>query len=297
MIKRGLFLILVNIMIMATLGLTLSVLQNLGIIPHIGNRFVGLFVFCLFWGTGGAFINLWISKWMAKKFMGVQIISTSGRGSELVQRVHTFARKAGLEKMPEVGIYESPEVNAFATGPSRSNSLVAVSTGLLSKMSDDEVDGVLAHEVAHIANGDMVTMTLIQGVMNAFVMFAARIVAMVIDNALKDENGRGGLGMFAYMGVVFALDVLFGLLAQPVVAAVSRWREYRADFGGARLAGKEKMISALESLKTTLDSVDNRQKSFASMKISNKTFMTELFSTHPSLEKRIKALRGGSVIS
>ena len=297
MFKRVFFLLLMNVLIMATLGISLSVLQHSGIIPPIGNSYTGLFIFCLFWGVGGAFISLLMSKWMAKKMMGVEILTANGRGSELVQKVHLYARKAGLEKMPEVGVYESPEVNAFATGPSRSNSLVAVSTGLLSRMNDDEVDGVIAHEVAHIANGDMVTMTLIQGVMNAFVMFAARIVASVIDNAMKDENGRGGLGGFAYMGVVFALDILFGLLAMPVVAGFSRWREYRADSGGARLAGKEKMIAALESLKTTIDRVDTSQKTFASMKISNKTFMNELFSTHPSLDKRINALRGSRAIS
>ncbi len=297
MFKHAFFLLLMNVLIIATLGITLTVLRQFGINLPIGNNHMGLFIFCLFWGMGGSFVNLMMSKWMAKKMMGVEILTTNGRGSQLVQKVHQYARKAGLEKMPEVGIYESPEVNAFATGPSRNNSLVAVSTGLLSRMSDDEVDGVIAHEVAHIANGDMVTMTLIQGVMNAFVMFAARIVAGIINNAMKDEDGRGGLGWVAHMGVVFVLDILFGLLAMPVVAGFSRWREYRADSGGSRLAGKEKMIAALESLKSTIDRVDTSQKSFASMKISNKKSISELFSTHPSLDKRIKALRGGPAIS
>jgi heat shock protein HtpX len=293
--KRFFLLFGVNILIVATLGITLSVLQAFGIIPPIGSSYKGLFIFCLFWGLGGAFLNLQLSKWMAKKMMGVQLLTTNGRGADLVQRVHAMARKAGLDKMPEVGVYESPEVNAFATGPSRNNSLVAVSTGLLNRMNDDEVDGVLAHEVAHIANGDMVTMTLVQGVMNAFVMFAARVVAQVINNALRDENGRGGLGMLGYYGTVFALDILFGLLAAPVVMWFSRWREFRADSGGARLAGKHKMISALESLKGTLDRVDTSQKAFNSMKISGSIKFSELFSSHPSLDKRIDALKRQSI--
>lgn len=290
--KRFLLFFGVNILIVATLGITLSVLQTLGIIPPIGDGYQGLFIFCLFWGMGGAFISLMLSKWMAKKMMGVQILTTQGRGAELVQRVHGLARRAGLEKMPEVGVYESPEVNAFATGPSRNNSLVAVSTGLLNRMNDDEVEGVLAHEVAHIANGDMVTMTLVQGVMNAFVMFFARVVAQIINNALRDEDGRGGLGMFGYYATVMVLDIFFGLLAAPVVMGFSRWREFRADAGGARLAGKEKMIAALERLKGSLDQIDDSQKAFSSMKISGRSKFAELFSSHPSLDKRIAALRG-----
>lgn len=293
MFKRFFLLFGVNILIIVTLGISLSVLTSMGIIPPVSQGYTGLFVFCLFWGTGGAFINLMISKWMAKKVMGVRLLEKNGPGSELVNRVHTMARKAGLETMPEVGVYDSPEVNAFATGPSRNNSLVAVSTGLLNRMNDDEVDGVLAHEVAHVANGDMVTMTLVQGVMNAFVMFAARVVAGIINNAMRDEEGRGGLGMFAYYGVVMVLDLLFGLLAAPIVMGFSRWREYRADAGGARLAGKEKMIAALEALKTTLDKIDpsTDQKAFQSMKISQKSSFAQWFSSHPPLEKRIQALK------
>jgi heat shock protein HtpX len=295
MFKRYFLLFGVNILIIATLGITLSILQGMGIIPHFSAGYQGLFMFCLFWGVGGAFINLLLSKWMAKKMMGVVMLSERGQGEELVRRVHQLARKAGLDKMPEVGYYNSPEVNAFATGPSRSNSLVAVSSGLLQRMNDDEVEGVLAHEVAHIANGDMVTMTLIQGVMNAFVMFAARAVAHLINNAMRDENGNGGLGGFAYIGVVIVLDIFFGLLAAPVVMGFSRFREYRADTGGARLAGKQKMIAALESLKGTVDRIDNSQKQFASMKISGQSRFAELFSSHPALDKRIEALKRQSI--
>jgi heat shock protein HtpX len=290
MAKRLFLLFGVNILIVATLGITLTLLQSFGIIPPIGESYQGLFIFCLFWGTGGAFINLMISKFLAKKMMGVRILDPKGSGSEIVQKVHALARRAGLETMPEVGVYESPEVNAFATGPSRSNSLVAVSSGLLNQMSAEETEGVLAHEVAHIANGDMVTMTLVQGVMNAFVMFAARVVASVINNAMRDEEGNGGLGFFAYFGVVMVLDVLFGILAAPVVAGFSRWREFRADNGGARLAGKDKMIAALEALQRNVERIDNStdQKAFQSMKITNKSGLAALFSTHPPLAQRIE---------
>lgn len=293
MVKRVFLLFGVNILIIATLGVSLSILQSLGIIPPIGQGYMGLFIFCLFWGTGGAFINLMISKFLAKKMMGVRILDPKGSAAEIVNKVHGLARRAGLEKMPEVGVYESSEVNAFATGPGRNSSLVAVSSGLLNQMSAEETEGVLAHEVAHIANGDMVTMTLVQGVMNAFVMFAARVVAGIIDNAMSDEDGGGGLGMFAYFGVVIALDILFGILAAPVVAAFSRWREFRADNGGSRLAGKDKMIMALESLQRNIERIDSStdQKAFQSMKISNKSSLAALFSTHPPLAKRIEVLR------
>ena len=150
-------------------------------------------IFCLVWGMVGSFISLQMSKWMAKRSMGVQVVEANGQFSNLVNTVHRLARMANLPKMPEVGVYESAEVNAFATGPSKSNSLVAVSTGLLRSMSEDEIEGVLAHEVAHIANGDMVTMTLAQGVINAFVMFFARVVAFAIDNALRSDNDRSCL--------------------------------------------------------------------------------------------------------
>jgi heat shock protein HtpX len=194
--------------------------------------------------------------------------------------------------MPEVYLYHSDELNAFATGPSRNNSLVAFSTGLLRDMNRDEVEGVAAHEVAHITNGDMVTMALVQGIVNAFVMFIARVVAMAIDSYLKDEDGRGGLGYFAYHGVVMLLQMVFGLLTLPVVAGFSRYREFRADAGGARLAGRDKMIAALQALdnKFSIDRLDNGQPALKAMKISGSGW-TELLSTHPPLKKRIAALQ------
>jgi heat shock protein HtpX len=195
--------------------------------------------------------------------------------------------------MPEVGYYESPEINAFATGPSKNNSLVAVSTGLLTQMNRSEVEGVLAHEVAHIANGDMVTMTLIQGVVNAFVMFFARILAFAISNIFR-KNDDEGPSFMVQMVATIVLEIVFSILGSIVVAYFSRWREYRADAGGAKFAGKENMIGALEKLRRTLDSANEPEapKAMMSMKISSKPngFMS-LFSSHPPLEQRIEALK------
>ena len=227
--------------------------------------------------------------------MGVQVLDVNSMDTNLVRRVHLLAKSAGIEKMPEVGIYNSPEVNAFATGPSKNNSLVAVSTGLLNSMSDDEVDGVLAHEIAHVANGDMVTMALVQGVVNAFVMFFSRVITMIIDSALRGDDDEGeGLGFFAHMAVVTILDMLFSFLAMPIIAAFSRYREFRADEGGARLAGTNKMIAALESLQKNVENVGKSEGNFQSMKISNKESWMAYFSTHPPLEKRIAALKSMS---
>jgi heat shock protein HtpX len=211
----------------------------------------GLLVFAAIFGFGGSFISLAISKWMAKKTMGCEVITQPRDSMErwLVETVARQAEKSGI-KMPEVAIYQSPEMNAFATGPSKNNALVAVSSGLLYGMTQDEIEGVLAHEVSHVANGDMVTLTLIQGVVNTFVIFAARVVAGIINNFVSSNDEEGeGLGMFAYMAVVFVLDMLFGILASIIVAYFSRIREFKADEGAARLAGKNKMIAALERLR------------------------------------------------
>ncbi len=291
-LRTGFFWILTNLLIIAVLT---TVINLLGLEPYLnayGGNYVSLFVFCLFWGMGGSFISLMISRWMAKKMYRVELVQPGTSYGYVADRVYYFAKKAGLPAMPEVGVYESPDPNAFATGPSKSKSLVAVSTGLLNRMNKEEIDGVLAHEVAHIANGDMVTMTLLQGVMNAFVMFFARIIAMALNNAMKDDNGRGGLGPFAYFGVVIFLQIVLGILANIVVAYFSRFREYRADAGGAKLAGRESMISALRKLQATFDPkhVDSSD-SLAAFKISGGGFM-KLMSTHPPLEERIRALQG-----
>ena len=238
-----------------------------------------------------------MSKWLAKTAMGVQIVSPQGQYAALVNTVSRLSRAAGLPKMPEVGIYESPEVNAFATGPSKSNSLVAVSTGLLSSMTDDEIEGVLGHEIAHIANGDMVTMTLLQGVINSFVLFFAKVISIAIDNAMRDENGRGGLGVIARIGIEIVLQIVFGIIGSMILAWFSRKREFRADQGGAKFAGREKMVAALRRLKTQYEGhgyFEKGNENLNAFKISSKEQgFRALFSTHPSLDTRIKRLETG----
>ncbi|MEQ8798768.1 MAG: protease HtpX [Salinisphaeraceae bacterium] len=251
----------------------------------VGNT-TGLFVLAAVFGMGGSFISLAISKWMAKRMMGVRVIENPSNAAEqwLVQTVQRQARAAGIG-MPEVGVFESPVMNAFATGMSRNDALVAVSTGLLQNMDRDGVEAVLGHEVSHIANGDMVTMGLLQGVLNTFVIFFAHIVARML---MRDERG-GGL---AYFGVVIALEMVFGLLASIIVAAFSRYREYRADAGGAHLASRRKMISALESLQKTYGQSD-MPKEMAAFGISGTLGqgLKKLFASHPPLEQRIAALK------
>jgi heat shock protein HtpX len=244
-------------------------------------------VFCLVWGMGGAFISLLLSKFIAKMAMGVQVID--GRtGKEdldwLYRTIEQLAMRAQIP-MPEVGYYNSSEVNAFATGPSKRSSLVAVSSGLLQTMRREEVEGVLAHEITHIENGDMVTMTLIQGVVNAFVMFLSRIIANVARQMVDERNSY-----LVNFVVTIVLDIAFGFLGLIVVGWFSRAREFRADAGGARLAGRAHMIGALQRLKQTHELVDTRQASLATLKIAGgKSFMA-LISTHPPLQDRIAAL-------
>ena len=254
--KRWFFFFLTNLLV----TLTLIVISNI-IMAYMGVSIgsnAGLAVFCFIFGMGGAFISLMISGWMAKRTMGLQ---PAAPGSALVQKVHHMAKRSGLEGMPEVYIYNSPEVNAFATGRSRNNSLVAVSTGLLNSMNEDEVDGVLAHEVSHIANGDMVTMTLVQGIVNSFVMFISYIATQIVMNALRgDDDRRGGVGnFFLYHFIHNAVYTLFSFLSLPLVMYVSRWREYRADYGSARIVGKEKMIAALERLKNNTANLEKHE--------------------------------------
>ncbi len=295
MLRVGLF-IITNLLVIFMVNIVLSVFNVQPYLQGSGLNYQSLLIFCLIWGSVGSFISLMISKFMAKMSMGVKVVEENGPHAELVRTVHRLAKKANISKMPEVGIYDSPEVNAFATGPSRNNALVAVSTGLLRQLDQDELEGVLGHEIAHVANGDMITMSLVQGVVNAFVMFFSRIVAFAIDNAMRDEEGRGGLGFFARMAVTIVLDIVFGIAAAPIVAWFSRWREFRADAGGAQLAGKQKMIAALQALQRTIEMADTEEsdKAFASMKISSKTNLAFLFRSHPPLEVRIKALQQGN---
>ncbi len=291
--KRVVLFVLLNVLIITTLSVTM---QLLGVRPYLqanGIDYAALIGFCLVWGMGGAFISLALSRVMAKWMMGVQVIDPSTTDpalSRLVVSVHTLAKAAGLPKMPEVGVYDSPEVNAFATGPTRSRALVAVSAGLLEAMEWEQVEGVLGHEIAHIANGDMVTMTLLQGVINAIVMFLARVIAFFIF-----RNSRDGGGAMQHL-VVIVLQIVFSFLGMILLAAFSRYREYRADAGGAGLAGREKMINALEGLRRTVKYADlTGRESVAAFKISSKPGgFAMLFSTHPPLEERIARLKAGA---
>jgi heat shock protein HtpX len=276
------------------LSIVLSVLQSFGI--NLGNNGT-LLVFAVIFGFGGSLFSLMISKWMAKRMTGMHLIENPQNELEqwLVSTVRRQSEKAGI-KMPEVGIYDAPEINAFATGPSRNNSLVAVSTGLLRSMSRDEAEAVLGHEVSHVANGDMVTMALLQGVMNTFVIVLSRVVGRVVDSVVF--GNRDGVG-FGYYIVVFVLDMVFGLFASFITAWFSRQREFRADAGGANLAGKEKMIAALQRLAQN-HGQSSLPTQIAAFGISGglKSGIGALMMTHPPLEVRIEALRNsGSAVT
>ncbi len=282
--KRIVLFLATNLAIMLVLGIVLSVLQS-----YLGlsrNSMGGLLLLAFVFGMGGSFISLMISKWMALRTTGAQVIEQPRTEVEtwLVNTVKRQAQAAGIG-MPDVAIYDSPDINAFATGMKRDSALVAVSSGLLYNMSRDEAEAVLAHEVTHIANGDMVTLTLVQGVVNTFVIFLARVVAGLI--------GDRDRGAFAYMITVFVLEMVFGIVASTIVAWFSRQREYRADAGGASLAGKEKMIAALERLKASHESTLDGQLVAFGINGKSKT-LGELFMSHPPLEKRIAALRSSA---
>lgn len=289
--KRIALLIGTNLAIIVVLSIVLNILMAVFGVDF--GSYQGLFVFAALFGFGGAFISLLMSKWMAKRSTGAQVITNPRDETErwLVTTVAQQAQKAGI-KMPEVAIYQSPEPNAFATGPSKNDSLVAVSTGLLHAMNKDEVEAVLAHEVSHVANGDMVTLTLIQGVVNTFVIFLARIVASFINNALRgnqQSNGNTIGGGFAYYGIVIVLEIVFGILASIIVMYFSRQREFRADAGAAKLVGADKMISALQRLNSGRESqLDSTMSAFG---IKGKRAKSELFLSHPPIEKRIAALQ------
>ena len=289
MAKRILLFVITNLAVVLVISIVLSLL---GIGNYVGPRGLNvgaLAAFCLVWGMVGAFISLAISRWMAKHAMGVRLVDGRTGREELdwlYRTVERLTQQAQLP-MPEVGFYDSPEVNAFATGPSRSRSLVAVSSGLLRSMGRDEAEGVLAHEVAHIANGDMVTMALLQGVINAFVMFLARVIAFAIASRGNSRDDRSP--MVEYM-VVIVLQIVFGILGSLITSWFSRQREFRADRGGATLAGRDRMIAALKRLAANRELVDTSHAELATLKINGMPGWVALFSTHPPLEVRIKAL-------
>jgi len=294
MFKRIALFLATNLAVLVLLGIVLSVLQGVFGIT-LGNNGT-LLVFAAMFGFGGSLISLAISKWMAKRTTGMQLITQPRNEAEtwLYNTVRRQAEAAGI-KMPEVGIYDAPEINAFATGPSRNNSLVAVSTGLLRAMNRDEAEAVLAHEVSHVANGDMVTMALIQGVLNTFVIFMARIVGRIIDSWLTGNREGGGI---AYYAIVFVLDMVFGALASIIAMWFSRWREFRADAGGANLDGREKMIAALQKLASTYgqSTLPSQVRAFGISGSVGGGFK-RLFMSHPPLAERIQALRDAPAVS
>jgi heat shock protein HtpX len=293
MMRIGLFL-LTNLAVMLVAGLVLNLLGVGSYIQSSGLHLGNLLAFCLVFGMAGSFISLLMSKFMAKRSMGVHIIEQPRTAEEawLLTTVTELSQKAGIG-MPEVGVFNSAAPNAFATGWNKNDALVAVSSGLLQHMSKDEVKAVLGHEVGHVSNGDMVTLALIQGVVNAFVMFLARIVGYAVDSFLnKGSNNNQGVGIAFYI-TTFVAEIFFGILASTIVAWFSRRREYRADIAGAELAGKAAMIGALTRLQQTYDQPSDLPGELTAFGIGgeNKTSIAALFMSHPPLEDRIKALQ------
>lgn len=295
MLRIGLFLA-TNI---AVLMLVTAIFEIFGLQQYLSTQGVhtnttGLLIMCAVFGFAGSFISLLMSKWMAKRSTGTQIITEPSNADErwLLETVAELARKADIG-MPEVGIFQAQQSNAFATGWNKNNALVAVSTGLFSRFTKDEIKAVLAHEIGHVANGDMITLTLIQGVVNTFVMFFARIIGSIIDKAVF-KNDRPGIGYFV---TVMVLQVVLGILASTIVMAFSRWREYRADAAGAHLATRGAMISALQKLQaeTQAHVPSEMPDTMTALGISGgwKEHASKLFMTHPPLEERIEALRRG----
>ncbi len=282
-----------NLAVIAVASITLSLLGVPGYLQQGGTNLnlQSLLIFCAVFGFAGSFVSLLLSKPMAKWGSRAQVITQPRNNTEkwLLDTVSQLSKKAGIG-MPEVAIFPSAASNAFATGWNKNNALVAVSEGLLHRFDEEEARAVLAHEIGHVANGDMVTLTLIQGVVNTFVMFFARIAAFVIDQFLRNDEGEGGLGMFAHMAVVFVFDMIFGILASIIVMRFSRWREYRADAAGAELASRSGMIRALQRLKAETEMPNELPDSMVAFGIRNGK-MAALFSSHPPLDSRIEALQ------
>ena len=291
-ILRILLFIATNLAVVAIASITMSIL---GVEPYLqanGLNLTSLLIFCAIFGMSGALVSLFISKWMAKRSTRTQVITQPSNSGErwLMESVAELSREAGI-KMPEVGIFPANQSNAFATGWNKNDALVAVSSGLLQRMNKDEVRAVLAHEIGHVANGDMVTLALIQGVINTFVMFFARIIGSFVDRAIfKNENGHG-IGF--WITTIFA-EIVLGILAQIIVMWFSRKREFKADAMGARLAGTGAMISALESLKRDSGAPNEMPDTLTAFGITEgaKQDLKALFSSHPPLDMRIAALRG-----
>ena len=288
--KRILYFLATNLAILVVLSITMHIL---GVEPYLnasGLNLGNLLAFAAIMGFGGSFISLAMSKWSAKRMSGAVVILEPRTLTEiwLIKTVRIQADIVGIQ-MPEVAIFDSDEVNAFATGMSKNSSLVAVSSGLLNKMSKDEAEAVLAHEVSHIANGDMVTLTLIQGVVNTFVMFLSRVIGYTVDKVIfKTEKGTGP----AFFITMIIAELLLGILASIIVMWFSRQREFRADAGAARLSSAKKMISALERLQAEHEpSVLPKQMVASGISSGGTTSFTRLFASHPDLSERIAVLR------
>ena len=283
-----------NLAVILVASVTLSLLGVGSYFEQSGTglNLQNLLIFCLVFGMAGSIVSLLISKWMAKRSMGVQIIDQPQNASEqwLYSTVKELADKAGIG-MPEVGVFHSDAPNAFATGWNKNNALVAVSTGLLQRMNKDEVEAVLGHEIGHVANGDMVTLALIQGVVNAFVMFFARIIGNFVDKAVfKNEDGPG----IAFYVTTFVAEIVLGILASTIVAWFSRRREYRADEAGAALTSNAAMASALMRLKETYDQPSDLSGELVAFGIRGEGKLSALFSSHPPLDDRIAALQNAA---
>ncbi len=287
--KRIFLFLATNFAIVLVLSVTMRLL---GVEPYLnanGLNLTSLLIFAAVMGFGGSLISLAISKWMAKKTMGVRVIETPSNSRELwlFDTVRKYAADAGIG-MPEVGIFDSPEVNAFATGMSKNNALVAVSSGLLQAMTREEAEAVIGHEIAHVANGDMVTLALIQGVVNTFVMFLSRVIGHTVDRVVfKNENGHGP----AFFVTMIVAELVLGVLASIIVMWFSRQREFRADRGGASLAGRGAMIAALQRLQMTHSGPLPEKMAAFGIAGGSPQGWKRLFMTHPPLEERIEALR------
>ncbi|MDN3509045.1 MAG: protease HtpX [Candidatus Neptunochlamydia sp.] len=291
MFKRIFLFLAVNCLVILTISAVLSLLNVKSYLTSHGLDLQALLIFCLIWGMVGALISLALSRKMAKWMMRIQLITPSGPQADLYHMVARLARDGNLPDIPEVGIFDSPQMNAFATGPTKRRSLVAVSTGLIAKIEKHELEAVLAHEISHISNGDMVTMTLIQGVVNAFVMFLARVLAYAVTTMGRSNNHRSSYMSYYLFTMLF--EVLFMILGSMVVCAFSRWREFRADRGGAILTRKKHMIAALERLRLNTIPPSNTKNTLNALMISpsRKRGFLRLFATHPPLEIRIQRLR------
>lgn len=290
--KRIVLFLATNFAILIVLSMSARLLGVDRFLTANGLNLTMLLGFAAVIGFGGAFISLAISKWMAKRSTGAQVIGQPRNAHEqwLLETVQRQARQAGIG-MPEVAIYDAPDMNAFATGMNRNNALVAVSTGLLHGMGRDEVEAVLAHEVSHVANGDMVTLTLIQGVVNTFVIFLARVIGYAVDSFLRRDGEQGGPGIGYFVATIIA-ELVLGILASIIVMWFSRQREFRADAGGASLAGRGKMIAALQRLQQAHvpSQLPNEMAAFG---IADGRSLARLFMSHPPLEERIAALQRG----